>query len=179
VDDPLTVAALATAIVALAVSIFGTIIALKTLLPVLRQQRLDTTDPWPFDIGVIGSTFDTLTPNLPVLKMKFRNLSSQTAFFMLDVGTDETEFSRNRPNYVSIWQTGESWKLYLEIPPLVWREVRISPFALSQEQPDKWTLRVWEFYHGKASPLEFRWPEDLRKPVSEPAQFLPQPYPSP
>jgi hypothetical protein len=179
VPDPLTVAALVVGLVALIVAIVGTIIGLRTLLPVLRQQRLDTTDPWPFEIAPIGSTFDTVTPNLPVLKIKFRNMSSQTAYFMLACGSGDPGFGFHRPHRVSIWPTGETWKLYLEIPPRVWREVRISPFALGQPQPETWMLAVWEFYHGKASPKSFCWPEELRKPLKEPAQYLPEPYPNP
>lgn len=175
----LTVAALAVGIVALVVSIIGTIVALLTLLPVLRQQRLDTADPWPFDVVPLGSMFDTVTPNLPVLKFKFGNRSSQTAYFMLDCGSSDPGFGFHRPNHVSIWPTGQTWGLYLEVPPRVWREVRISPFGLTQTQPESWVLHVWEFYHGEGSPRTFRWPEELRKPLDEPAQYLPEPYPHP
>lgn len=179
VSDPLTIAALSVGIVALVVAIVGTIVGLLTLLPVLRQQRLDATDPWPFEIDPIGSTSDTITPNLPVLKIRFRNRSLETAYFMLACGSDDLRFGFHRPSHVSIWPTGETWKLYLEIPPRVWREVRISPFAPNQLQPESWTLQVWEFYHGKASPKSFRWPDELRKPLKEPAQYLPEPYPHP
>lgn len=174
--DGLTVAALFVGIIALLVSIAGTVVALLTLLPVLRQQRLDTRDPWPFDIVPIGSTFDTLIPDLPVLKVKFGNRSTRTAYFMLDCGSSEPGFGFYRPHRVTIWPTGQSWGLYLELPPRVWREVRITPFSWTQKQPPTWTFHVWEFYHGAGSPKEFRWPEDLKNPLDEPAQYLPEPY---
>jgi hypothetical protein len=91
----------------------------------------------------------------------------------------EGVFGLEVPSHVSVWPSQEETKLYLVIPPLVWREATVRPFQVSdQRKLEHWTFQVTEFYHHGA-PQRWQWPEELNRPVELIATDIPSPPESP
>ncbi len=127
----------------------------------------------PFTPESVHGMLKDLVGTLPEsFCLRITNLTSKTAFFQFGV----TGESIPRPllaAYVSQWPTREEQKLFVAVPPNVWRNVHVSAFNLSYTpRPTSWTLSVTEFYHSRMFQA-YRWPEELKRPIDELATDIP------
>jgi hypothetical protein len=141
----------------------------------IHQAYLDNRARWPYKVVFVGRPVDTATPWRPTtFRFRLRNRTSQTAFFEIRV-TGPGIIDRQVPFYVNVWPSMTKEKLYVEIPPKVWRELTLVPFGPQDiNRRDNWALSFTEYYHLDRS-VSLEWPRDLDRPMDESATDIPRP----
>lgn len=159
--------------VALVVSVLALAVGMAALYPVVLQYYRDSFASWPFEVELHGLLQD-VSPQLASFCFRISNLSSKPAFFQVGV-VRAGPLPTTLADYVSLWPSTHhpEPKLFIEIPPLVWRNTRIRPFNLTDNpRPEEWSLVFTEYYHGRAAQV-FAWPEHLDSPIDEHATEIP------
>ncbi len=153
-------------------------VGIAALVPVVWQSYLDRLSRWPYDVTFQGLLRDPVGPWHKPFGFRVRNRTTQTAFFEVRI-TGKGMPGAEVPFHISVWPSRDDVKLYLEIPPKVWREVRVRPFGPQDPRSlPTWTLSFTEFYH-RERPERFDWPHDLNRPIDEIATEIPRPPSSP
>ena len=158
--------------------------AIVALIPVLVQFYFDKISKWPYLVIFQGLLKDiTVYPNSPhkTFAFRIRNRTSQTAFFQIRIDLEPHSMDEEGrtvpeiPQYIGVWPSKEESKLYIEVPPKVWREIRIMPFG-PQDTRDlsKWSLLFTEYYHGNRQ-VTYNWPSDLDVLIGVSATDIPTP----
>ena len=158
--------------------------AIVALIPVMTQIYFDNVCKWPYLVKFQGLLKDTTVyPNSPhkTFAFRIRNKTSQTAFFRIRIDFEPHSIDEEGrtvleiPQYIGVWPSREKSKLYVEVPPKVWREISIRPFS-PQDTRDlsKWSLLFTEYYHGNRQ-ITYNWPSDLNMPIDVSATDIPIP----